>query len=281
MNSAKRFKFVWGQSLRTTDLWYVNDTAGAGDTVTKFMEVARMINSGLQSSTQDFKKMRDSFVTTTVDMTPSKLLDEVAKGIKTECDRLAPYAEYKPVSCLEVEDIHKYLSTLIWMRCQKVSSEFNKSFLPYKRLYNNVVVPTFVYQLAISIGEATDSDYAIRFVPAYSIDSKELLSVDQMSEISDVFLSLAPVGFSHVIGMPKETSGELDFMACCHVDEVVRSYKDSHPVYGFMAAFFAQKELNEITGLMCRVIYGYDSDYKITIRRIMSSLSAKQPLSAE
>jgi acyl-CoA synthetase (AMP-forming)/AMP-acid ligase II len=111
----------------------------------------------------------------------------------------------------------------------------------------------------------------------YSIDSKEILSVDQMKEISDAFLTLRAIGFASVVGMPNERSGELGFMACCHVEEVVTSYKDSHPIYGFLASFFQQAQLNEITGLMCRIVYGYDSDYKLAVRRIISNVSAHQP----
>lgn len=236
-----------------------------------------MINANLQSATQDFKKVRSSFVTTTVEMKPSVLLSNVANGIKAECERLAPYSGFKAVSDLEVEDIHKYLSTLIWMRCQHVNNEPSKAYANYRKIYRHVEVPVFVYQLTISIGEACDSDFSIRFVPEYSINSKELLSVDQMSDLSDVFMTLRSIGFASVTGLPNDKTGELDFMACCHVDEVVRSYKDSHPVYGFMAAFFEQQKLNEITGMMCRVIYGYDSDYQVTIRRIMESLSSKHP----
>lgn len=236
-----------------------------------------MLNSELQSQTQDFKVVRSSSITTTVELRPSSLFDEVAKGLEAECERLAPYAGYKPIELLSASNIRKYCSTLIWMRCQYVSEESSKAFVGYRSLYRNVEVPVFVYQLAISIGEAYDSDYAIRFMPAYSPDSKEILSVDQMKEISEAFLTLRTIGFASVVGMPNERSGELSFMACCHVEEVVRSYKDSHPVYGFLASFFQQTELNEITGLMCRVIYGYDSDYKLAVRRIISAVSAHQP----
>jgi hypothetical protein len=229
------------------------------------------------SAAEDFKKARESYVTTTVDVTPSELLMEVARCVKSECDRLVPYAEYKPVASLSVEDIHKYFSTLTWMRCQHVQDATSKIYLAYRNLYKIVEVPTFIYQLMISIGEVLDSDYAIRFQPVYSVDSKELLSVEQMKQVSDVFLDLRSLGFSSVTGMPNDREGELGFMACCHVKGVVTSYKDSHPVYGFLAAFFKQQELNEITGLMSRIIYGYDSDYILAVRGILSSLKAHQP----
>lgn len=236
-----------------------------------------MYNSQLQSLTEDFKKVRSSYITTTVDVRPSPLFDEVAKGLEAECVRLVPYTGNNLTTLLSADNIRRYCCTLIWMRCQHVSDEPSKAFVGYRTLYRNVEVPVFVYQLAISIGEACDSDYSIRFIPVYSIDSKEILSVDQMKEISDAFLTLRSLGFASVVGMPNERSGELGFMACCHVEEVVTSYKDSHPVYGFMASFFQQAQLNEITGLMCRIVYGYDSDYKLAVRRIISNVSAHQP----
>lgn len=232
-----------------------------------------MINTNLQSMFSDSKNLNKATVTVEVDMTPSKLMDSLATEVLKELERIAPYAGYKDVSDLDVDDIHKYLCTLVWMRCEHVN-EPSKAFNPYKSLQRTVAVPVMAYQLLVSIGQCVDRDFSIEFRPAYSISEKDLLAPDQMAALSDVMSRLESNGMKVVYGMPREITGELDFMALCHVEETVVGYRKSHPVYGFLASFFEQKKLNEVTGMMCRVIYGYDSDYKLQIAQIFRALNS-------
>jgi len=94
-----------------------------------------------------------------------------------------------------------------------------------------------------------------------------------MREISDVMTTLVTSGFKVVFGLPLTYEGELEFMAMLHIENVVKSYRESHPVYGFLASFFKHLELNEITGRLSRIVYGYDEDYSVNIQRIISSVS--------
>jgi hypothetical protein len=236
-----------------------------------------MINTTLSSTLEDAKKMREQVVTVNVEVEPSKLMDSLAEGLLAEILRLVPYQGYKLTEELSVEDILKYLLTLIWMRVCHVNSETSKAYAGYRNLAKRVEVPAIVYQLMICIGEAFDKDFSIRFLPRYSVDSEMLLSPDELLALSDIMLNLKEIGFACVTGLPRTREGELDFMAICHVEEVVKSYRDSHPVYGFLASFFAQKELNEVTGLMCRIVYGYDSDYQMYIREALRITKAVQP----
>lgn len=232
-----------------------------------------MININLQSMFSDSKNLNVATVTVKVDMTPSKLMESLATEVLKELERIAPYAGYKDIADLEVEDIHKYLCTLVWMRCERVN-EPSKAFQGYKALQRTVAVPVMVYQLLVAIGLCHDRDFSIEFRPAYSISEKDLLAPDQVAAMSDIFARFEGNGMKVVYGLPKDITGELDFMALCHVEETVVGYRKSHPVYGFLASFFEQKKLNEVTGMMCRVVYGYDSDYKLQIAQIFRALNS-------
>lgn len=233
-----------------------------------------MINSTLMSALNDNNKVREASITTKVEVTPTRLMSSLAEGIYAEILRLVPYSGYTPVEDLESGDILKYLKTLVWLRVQYVNHATSKALMEYKPLHRSLEVPVLAYQLLIAIGEAYDADYSIRFVPEYSAEGTELLSPKEMVAISNLFLSLRMNGFASVTGMPRETEGELAFMALSHVEDVVCGYRNDHPVYGFLAAFFCQQELNQVTGTMCRIIYGYDTDYELMIRGIMAKMSA-------
>lgn len=233
-----------------------------------------MINTNLQSMFSDSKNLNKATVTVDVEMTPSKLMGSLATEVLKELERIAPYAGFKDVSDLDADDIRKYLCSLVWMRCERVNYP-SKAFDAYKKLEKVVAVPVMAYQLLVSIGLCTDRDFSINFRPAYSISETDLLAPDQVAAISDILTRLESNGMKVVYGIPRDASGELDFMALCHVEETVVGYRQSHPVYGFLASFFEQKKLNEITGLMCRVIYGYDTDYQAQITQIFRALNSR------
>lgn len=233
-----------------------------------------MINANLQSMFNDSKNLNKATVTVEVEMTPSKLMDSLATEVLKELERIAPYAGFKDISDLEVSDIRKYLCTLVWMRCERVNYP-SKSFEGYKKLERRLAVPVMAYQLLVSIGRCIDRDFSIEFRPAYSISEKDLLAPTELAALSEILTRMESNGMKVVYGLPKEIDGELDFMALCHVEETVVGYRQSHPVYGFLASFFAQKKLNEVTGMMCRVIYGYDTDYAMQITQIFRALNSE------
>jgi hypothetical protein len=123
------------------------------------------------------------------------------------------------------------------------------------------------------MGVAFDRDYSIEFKPEYSIGEEELLSPDEVLAVSNLLRSFETSGMKLVQGLPSDPYGDLDFMALCHVEDFVVGYRKAHPVYGFLASFFKQKSLNEVTGMMCRVIYGYDTDYKVQISSLCQSIT--------
>lgn len=232
-----------------------------------------MINSSLQSAFTDSKLMNTNTIVVAVEMKPSTMMQALAEELLGELQRMAPYSGYAPVSDLEATDILKYLSTLTWMRCQACIPSGSKSYAKYRTLAKHVSVPVLAYQFLLSMGVAFDRDYSIEFKPEYSIGEEELLSPDEVLAVSNLLRSFETSGMKLVQGLPSDPYGDLDFMALCHVEDFVVGYRKAHPVYGFLASFFKQKSLNEVTGMMCRVIYGYDTDYKVQISSLCQSIT--------
>jgi hypothetical protein len=216
--------------------------------------------------------MNDATVNVSVEMAPSKLLERLASELDSDMRRIANLTGMSDAG-VGPEEILNYLKTLIFIRVSLVNGDYGKALQGYTNLAKHLSVPVMLYQCLIAMGIAIDRDFGIRFNPVYSIDSKELLSPEQMAEISDIMVRLEPNGLKIVEGVPRDPEGEIDFMALSHVEDVVRSYRRSHPVYGFLAAFFAQKSLNEITGTMCRVVYGYISDYELYVTKLYNALT--------
>lgn len=229
------------------------------------------INDVMESEFSSSKPMTVATINVTVDLTPSKLTAKLAKEIHTDMARIAGMAGSSELGVDESE-ILDYLKSLTYIRIGLVNGDRNKSLNDYRRLSRHLAVPVMFYQCLVSIGVAVDRDYSIKFSPAYQIDGKELLSPETMETISDMMIRMEPQGLKIVEGLPSSEEGELDFMALAHVEDIVRGYKRSHPVYGFLAAFFAQKSLNEITGTMCRVVYGYDSDYELYVTKLYAAM---------
>lgn len=231
-----------------------------------------MINEKIKSAFNDSKLMNKATINVSVEMNPSQLLDKMAEEINKDIMRLTNFvgsADYM----VGTEDILKYLKTLVFLRVAFVNNELHDMLKNYRSLAKHLGVPVLMYQCLISMGVAYDRDFAIRFNPTYSIDDSDLLSPEEMESISDIFTRLENVGMKIVIGIPRDEAGELDFMALSHVAGEVVGYRRSHPVYGFLASFFAQKQLSEVTGLMCRVLYGYQTDYSLYVSKLYSALT--------
>lgn len=228
-------------------------------------------NQLLKAFDNGAQPLKSSAVTVTVDVRPSELVTKLSRVLIEELIRLANHGMLDVVNEIGEEGILKYLKTLLYLRVLHVNGELKGTMSVYKKATNYLVVPTFFYQLLIEIGEVRDDDYNIVFKPAYSIDSSDLLALDELNSMSD-FLRRFPT-LSVVTGMPNDKSGSLEFMAMQHVSHEVTSYRKDHPVYGFLAAFFEQQEFNEVTGALHRIHYGSMEDYSLMMTTIMSRLS--------
>lgn len=234
-----------------------------------------MLNSIVESMFKDVKPMNNPTVTVSVEMVPGQLVTELAKVTVEEIDRISSSSGQVSMRQIEVEDVLKAFKTLIYLRVNTVNHVNSETFNKYRNVCRHFAVPVLVYQLLIPIGIAYDRDYSIEFVPEAKIAGDDLLAPQEMMALSDAFRRLENYGFKVVYGIPKDENGELQFMAMSHVSDAVMSYRTKdHPVYGFLASFFTQQKLNEVTGSMCRILYGYESDYKWYIRRLFNSINA-------
>lgn len=230
-----------------------------------------MVDTNVASLFNDDKLMNDPTIVVEVNLSCSKMVDCLAKVEMDEMFRVAGASGARLLADITADDIRNYLSTLGWLRRIEATHARSKATMPYLRFVRNVAVPTLWYQVLIGIGEALDRDYSIKFVPGTTIGSDELLDPGKLQAISDVMFQLQNNGFKVVAGVPKGAEGELDFMAMCHADEVVKSYRHSHPVYGFLASFFASHEVSTALGTLVRVTYGFDSDYRVALARIVAA----------
>lgn len=229
------------------------------------------MDNKVQSMFEDFKIMNEPTIIITVQFVPDRMVEELAKIYLDEMYRVAQSHGERLLKGIEVEDIRRYLCTLSFMRRTHVTNLRNSTTALYASKKSGIAVPTFWYQILLMIGETVDKDYSIKFIPGTSIDETDLLSPEELLEISDVMFSLQNVGFAVVGGIPKDVVGDLAFMAMAHVEERSFSYKRSHPVYGFLASFFAMKEVEQALGTLVRVTYGYDSDYRTLLRRVITA----------
>lgn len=231
-----------------------------------------MINNRLQSMFDDFKTVNEPTIIVKVEFQPTKMVEDLASALMAELVRVAgPAGEYL-LRDLSVEGIRKYLCTESFMRRVHVTGFYNKSIQAYKPLMRSIATPVFWYQVLVGIGEAFDRDYSIKFVPGITISESDLLAPEEMLAISDAMFALQNNGFKVVAGIPKDIEGDLAFMAMAHVEETVLSYRKSHPVYGFLASFFASNEVSNALGSLVRIRYGMDSDYRILLRKVVASV---------
>jgi hypothetical protein len=232
-----------------------------------------MINNELMSKFQDSKLVNAATIKVSVSVDGSEMESIQAQKLLSEFNRMAPYAGFSAVTELDSKDIEKYLRTLKWMRVCTVSGNADNQFRQYRTLAKVVAVPVLEYQILVCIGNAYDKDYNLEFNPACNVTEDDILSPAEMEAISSLFRQFENSGMKVVYGIPKAQEGDLDFMAMSHVSDAVVSYRRSHPVYGFLASFIRQQQLNEVTGMMSRVVYGYESDYRYQIDALINAIN--------
>lgn len=233
-----------------------------------------MLNSIVESMFEDVKPMNNPTITVSVEMEPGALMEELASATLQEIQRIASSSGQVSMLDVDEEDVLKAFKTLVYLRVNTVNHTASKVMQSYKQAVKHFAVPVLMYQLLIPIGRCYDRDYSIEFVPVTKIAGEDLLAPQELMALSDVFRRLENYGFKVVYGIPQSEEGELQFMAMAHVHEEIVSYRTKdHPVYAFLAAFFRQQQFNEVTGAMCRILYGYESDFRWYIRRLMSSIN--------
>lgn len=208
----------------------------------------------------------ESMAKQVVKMEPSVLLKDMAK---LECNEMNRVMRFTNTSVIPtVDDTEKYLYTLVYLRVLQVNND--KKIKEYAFALKELNIPARIYQIILSLGECTDRDFGIRFVPIMEVDASLLMSPSELREMSDKLITISNEGYITVeTGLPTAIQGELGFMACLMVnDEKIMSYRKDHPVYGFIAAFFKTELLSKSFDIDYRVYYGSIEDYRAMLSRI-------------
>lgn len=208
----------------------------------------------------------ESMTVQAVKLQPSVLFADMAVLENLEMQRVMRFTKSDVI--IDTEDIERYFNTILWLRVLQVNG--SSKIAPYKFAYHSLNIPVRLAQILLSMGEAVDRDYGIRFMPSMDIDAEKLLSPDELREISDRIAMMIPEGYLVVeTGLPTSTLGELGFMACLLVqDEKVYSYRKDHPVYGFIASFFKSELISKAFEIDYRMYYGSIEDYRAMLSRI-------------
>lgn len=208
----------------------------------------------------------ETMVKQTIKLEPSQLVHDMAVLENREMERVMRFTDNDVV--LSVQEIEKYLKTILYLRV--IQTNNSRSLAGYRFALKSLNIPVRLYQIILSLGEAVDRDYGIRFLPVMEIDAEDLLTPDELREYSDRLSVLIPEGYLVVeTGLPTSIYGELGFMACLLVsDEKIFSYRKDHPVYGFIAAFFRSELINKAFDMDYRIYYGSVEDYRVVLSRI-------------
>jgi len=203
-----------------------------------------------------------------VDMSPNELFEDVCKAYYNEVHRVTRF-EGK-TSVLSRENVSRYFKTILKLHIDNVNRD--KSVFAYKQ--SDLIIPTIVISILLNIGEVTDKDYGLKFIPKFDIDSNDLMSKSEFEDFADELVLLERVGLKFTtdgLPIPKD-SGTLGFMGSQLLNkEDVRSYRHDHPVFGFFKSMFNTSALEEILGVKSlRVRYGYYDQYSTLIKAFVS-----------
>lgn len=212
----------------------------------------------------------------TVKINNSGMMMKVAEWEVREMERITRYASN--VRLPEVEDVLKYLKNLTYLRVMKINGQKMEHDL--KHIFRDLYVPARWYTLLDNIGEAHDWSTNIKFFPAYNIEAVDVLSADELIEISDILQALKPDGYACEKGIPAHTDGSVEMMAKVALAEgsaleTIRGMRTDNPVFAFFANLFQM----EVVGLtyadldrMYRVEYSSPTKYQASFRDYWKSI---------
>jgi hypothetical protein len=199
-----------------------------------------------------------NFVNVEVKIKPSKMLISLANEYDSEVDRIT---RFLPSGDLNI-DFPRYLKTLMHLHILRCTNGRLGDYNNFLR--GNVYIPAAFVVVMLQIGQVTDRDYGLIFTPVSEIDSKDLMSPSELERTSLDLLALESFGLKLAHRMPStQESGSLGSMGASLVESgEVLSYRQDHPVYGFVTAMMSISATEEILGLKAlRVKYGSESHY--------------------
>lgn len=210
-----------------------------------------------------------SSITIRVKLETGQLLTDLANAYSLESDRVMKFSSNERAQ-VSGETFLKYFKTLLFLRVSRVNAVENGTTKLYKQGFRRYTVPALIHVLLVSIGEAVDQDFGFRFIPEYDVPVTDLMSPEEMVELSHRLQIMNENGLVCVdTGIPMDVRGELATMATFNIESEVLSYRKDHPVYGFYAAFFKHQVMSEVlSGGILRIRYGAESDYRVYISHL-------------
>lgn len=122
---------------------------------------------------------------------------------------------------------------------------------PVVKPMDHVMVPSFLMNIIMQIGEVMDLSTGIRLLPE-EVDTPSI-SLDEMREISMLLESIRE--YEGGFGYPKDKSGSWEFMTMWLVGTQLQRFSaDAHPVYALMASVIGLKQIESVLNPL--VTYG-------------------------
>lgn len=159
-------------------------------------------------------------------------------------------------------EMSKYLNLLLKLRIDQTSGRAKSDFRA-----RNLKIPALYSIALLHIGKVYDPELGIELVPTYgkmdcmSVEDAMIYSMSKLSIVEDL-------GFQLVLGLPKETNGDTNFMYFHSAEEkIVRHDRKAHPSFALLTAFFRLKQLDNL--LNFRVSYGMFSEYESMLKGLI------------
>lgn len=215
----------------------------------------------------------------TVNINPTEMFLETAKLYEKEIIRVMRFQSSPAL--IDAAQMTDYFNMLLllrvcWVRNESTASIGSLKARDFKLGFRSYVIPALVYQLLMSVGEAFDQNFGLRFTPRFEMELEHAMSPDQMREISDKLSILSREGLVCVeAGIPTDVYGELAVMAIMFMEDKLMSYRMDHPINGFYASFLGLQLAGQLSNDMFRVEYGYLEDYRSILGALINKTASR------
>lgn len=157
---------------------------------------------------------------------------------------------------VSLEEFEAYVATLIYSRV-----EYSNRRRGIIHPTDTVRVPTFVHVTLAALGEVQSDEFGVKFVP-FMARPENLLSHEQMENVSNRLAPLEYVGFSFALGYDRDRRGAQDLMMLQYIKEgmetgVFGHNRSANTAFAPVAYFLQLLQLTPLMGM--RIRYGVPS----------------------
>lgn len=201
------------------------------------------------------------------------LLQDLVDQYVIEINRLAKARLRYDDDFVDTETLFKYVCTLTHIRCSIAREE---KLGAYNQLKYSIRVPMFISYCLSQMGQAKDAQFGLVLIPRYDGGEENLLSPIEMSHISDKLADLEEYGLKQVMGIDKNSTGNIGYMATNLAEttfgdenvQVVQSWRKDHEVNGIIGAVFAAQQLHGMFNHY-NVMYGVLDEYRLAMSKLV------------